>query len=170
MSLLVWRKKYYPICLNNMALCAYRVHQQWDHCLPLPALLSLPQFLFRSISQCLYLHPRVKPFLSIRSRFSAPGHGNAISSRLPSAMSSIKYEQTLGLNVIYSSDGPLKESFIIIYFPSCRKSHISFFPVSRLSVSGDFVKITLWHKILEKRCENLLHNFIFFWRDAVICN
>lgn len=67
MSLCVWRKKYYPKCLNrqkqpdiNMALCAYQEHQQEAHSPSLSiafCLVSQPQLLFLSFSQCPYLHP-----------------------------------------------------------------------------------------------------------------
>lgn len=68
------RKKYYPICFNNMALCAYQQWQQWGRCLSLPG-----RFLFPSISQYLCLQSAPKPFVFPLSGFSVPGRDRAIS-------------------------------------------------------------------------------------------
>lgn len=56
MSLFVWRKKYYPVRLNNMACCAYLEHQQEGHCLSLPALLSRGVSLSFAPSPGLYIY------------------------------------------------------------------------------------------------------------------
>lgn len=86
MVLSVWRKKYYPICFNNMAPCAYHERQQLGHCLSLPG-----RFLFPSISQYLCLQSAPKPFVFALSGFSVLELDSAISLATTSPINSNKH-------------------------------------------------------------------------------